>query len=125
MERTWRYVRLESAFGVKRKSDFGSPGPAPASACRWWRACSTARNTFRPTHPAAGPRRGARPAVRASLGHRSPHHDAALAQDGGNARRAAVELAVEGGLRAAALAQHLADRNATGGSQDPGGKTTP
>jgi hypothetical protein len=25
-----RYVRLESAFGVKRKSDFGSPGPAPA-----------------------------------------------------------------------------------------------
>jgi hypothetical protein len=27
--------------------------------------------------------------------------------------------------RNAALAQHLADRNATGGSQGPGGKTTP
>ncbi len=40
-------------------------------------------------------------------------------------RCAAVELAVEGRLRAAALAQHLADRNATGGSQGPGGKTTP
>jgi hypothetical protein len=57
--------------------------------------------------------------------HRLPHHDAALAQDGGNARRAAVELAVEGRLRPAALVQHLADRNATGGSQGPGGKTTP
>ena len=66
-----------------------------ASACRWWCACSTARNIFRPTHPAAGRRRGAQAAVPASLGHRSPHHDAALAQDGGNARRAAVELAVE------------------------------
>jgi len=87
--------------------------------------CSTARNTFRPTHPAAGHGRGAQAAVPASLGHRSPHHDAALAQDGGNARRAAVELAVEGRLRPAALAQHLADRNATGGSQGPGGKTTP
>jgi CHASE2 domain len=82
-------------------------------------------------HPDATPAwqlqryRGAQAAVRASLGHRSPHHDAALAQDGGNARRAAVELAVEGGLRPAALAQHLADRNATGGSQGPGGKTTP
>ncbi len=59
----------------------------------------------------------AQAAVPASLGHRSPHHDAALAQDGGNARRAAVELAVEGRLRPAALVQHLADRNATGGSQ--------
>src|SRR6266849_6194152 len=73
---------------------------------------------FSPDTP--GRRRGAQAAVPASLGHRSPHHDAALAQDGGNARRAAVELAVEGRLRPAALAQHLADRNATGGSQGPG-----
>ena len=50
---------------------------------------------------------------------------AALAQDGGNPRRPTVELAVEGRARPAALAQHLADRNATGGGQGPGGKTTP
>ena len=96
------------AFGVKRKSDFGSPGPAPASACRWWRACSTARNTFRPTHPAAGHRRGAQAAVRphSATDHRitTPRSPRMAAM-----RRAAVELAVEGRLRPAALAQHLAD----------------
>jgi hypothetical protein len=99
-------------FRVKRKSDFGSPGPAPAHQRAAGGVIARQPEILFARHtlpPAAG--------VPASLGHPSPHHDAALAQDGGNARRAAVELAVEGRLRPAALAQHLADRNATGGSQ--------
>jgi hypothetical protein len=55
------------------------------------------------------------------LTHRNP----ALVQDGGNVRRAAVDLAVEGRLRQAALAQHLADRNPAGGSQSPDAETPP
>ena len=66
-----------------------------------------------------------RPRLTLTADRRSAHQDAALAQDDGNPRRPTVELAVEGRARPAALAQHLADRNATGGSQDPGGKTTP
>jgi len=66
-----------------------------------------------------------RPRLTLTADRRSAHQDAALAQDDGNPRRPTVELAVEGRARPAALAQHLADRNATGGSQGPGGKTTP
>ena len=62
--------------------------------------------------PARGPRQ---------LTHRNP----ALAQDGGNVYRATVDLAVEGRLRPAALAQHLADRNPAGGSQSPDAETPP
>jgi hypothetical protein len=60
----------------------------------------------------------------ASLGHRSPHHDAALAQDGGNAprRRRACGRRSTSTSRAGAAP---CGRNATGGSQGPGGETTP
>ena len=55
----------------------------------------------------------------------SPHRDAALAQDSGNVPGATVDLAVEGRGRPATLAQHPADRNATGGGQGPGGEAAP
>jgi hypothetical protein len=54
-----------------------------------------------------------RPLLRPRL--TSPHRDAALGQDGGNARRATVDLAVEGRGRPATLAQQPADGNAAGG----------
>ena len=56
---------------------------------------------------------------------RSPHRDAALAQDGGNVPRATVDLATEGGGRPATLAQHPADRNAAGCGQGPGSEAAP
>ena len=56
--------------------------------------------------PVRGPRQ---------LTHRNP----VRAQDGGNVYRATVDLAIEGRLRPAALAQHLADWNPAGGSKSP------
>jgi hypothetical protein len=113
------------AFGVKRKSDFGSPGPAPAHQRAAGGVLARrpeilfARHTLPPaTGEELRPLSGlTRPPITAPRRRRSPRMAAM--------RRAAVELAVEGRLRPAALAQHLADRNATGGSQGPGGKTTP
>ena len=55
------------------------------------------------------------------LTHRNP----ALAQDGGNVRRATVDLAVEGRLRPATLAQHLADGDPAGGRQGPDAEAAP
>jgi hypothetical protein len=67
-----------------------------------------------------------RPRLTRDVYHRrSPHRDAALGQDDGNPRRAAVELAIEGRTRPAAPAQHLADRDAAGGSQGPDGQHAP
>jgi uncharacterized membrane protein len=57
------------------------------------------RPPFRPRLTLAADRRSSR------------HRDAALAQDARDLRRVAVDLAVEGGLSPAALAQHLAQQD--------------
>jgi hypothetical protein len=115
----WRYVRLDSAFGVKREVRLREPRSGTcASACRWWRACSTARNTFRPTHPAAGRRRGAQAAVPASLGHRSPPRSPRMA-----AMRAAPPSRRSTSTSRAGAAPCGPERH--GRQPGPGGKTTP
>ena len=66
-----------------------------------------------------------RPRLTSAADRRSPHRDATLGQDAGNARRACADPAVKGRGVPAALSQHPAHGNAAGDGHRPGGEAVP